>query len=137
MSENTNNTQSKINITCVTNDNNGPSYFAEKAVALNGNNQRMLSEQISAVNFRLRSSDQTYASDWHVAGDPTLLIVLSGCVQIELRNGDTKKFTAGQMFIAEDFLNKDYSFNDKNGHRARVLGNNEINVLHLKLDKRS
>ena len=128
-------TQSEMIIPCVTNDGDGPSFFSEKAVTLNGDEQRMRSEQITAVNFRLRESFESYESGWHVAGDPTLLIILSGCMQIELRNGLSKEFKSGEMFIAEDYLAKGAAFNEVNGHRARVLGDQKIQVLHLKLSK--
>ena len=128
--------QSEMIIPCVTNDGDGPSFFSEKPVNLNGDDQRMLSEQIAAINFRLRESPESYESGWHVAGDPTLLIILSGCIQIELRNGLSKDFKAGEMFVAEDYLAKGAVFNEVNGHRARVLGREKIQVLHLKLDKR-
>lgn len=130
-------TQSEMIIPCITNDGDGPSFFSEKAVTLNGDEQRMLSEQIAAVNFRLRESSESYESGWHVAGDPTMLIILSGCMQIELRNGLFKNFKAGEMFIAEDYLVKGELFNELNGHRARVLGREKIQVLHLKLNKRA
>ena len=127
--------QEEIIIPCVTNNGNDASFFSEKNITLNGDDQRMLSEQISAVNFRLRNSGSSYESDWHVAGDPTLLIILSGCVQIELRNGQCKEFKAGEMFVAQDYLQKGAEFNQSLGHRARVLGDEKIHVLHLKLSK--
>ena len=97
----------------------------------------MLSEQIAAVNFRLRTSDVSYASDWHVAGDPTLLIILSGYIQIELRNGETKRFSRGEMFIAEDHLKNKVNYDENvHGHRAQVIGEDELQVVHLKLNKR-
>ena len=121
---------------CVTSDGMNESYFSTQRYDLTGTNQRMLSEQNSAVNFRLRTSDASYASGWHVANDPTLLIVLSGCIELELRNGDTKRFGKGEMFIAKDFLSKGVDFDDeKHGHKARVLGEDELQVLHLKLSK--
>ena len=130
-------TNTTISCSRVINDGYGESFFSEREVALSGNDERMLSEQIAAVNFRLRDSSSNYKSGWHVAHDPTLLIVLTGCIQIELRNGTTKKFTAGEMFIAEDYLKDDVDFDDeKHGHRAQVLGEQRLTVLHLKLNKR-
>ena len=129
---------SQIVVCAVTNDGAGKSCFSERAVTLNGDEQRQLSDQIDAVNFRLRTSGEEYASDWHVAGDPTLLIMLSGTIEIELRNGQKKQFSTGGMFIAEDFLQKGAEFDEsQHGHRARVVNNESIRVLHLKLNKRS
>ena len=127
----------QMDIACVTNDGKGASFFSRRVYSLSGESQRMLSAQIPAVNFRLRTSDTSYSSDWHVAGDPTLLIVLCGTLRIHLRNDETRDFNVGEMFIAEDFLEQTTTFDDKvHGHRASVVGNQPINVLHLKLEKR-
>jgi len=129
--------QTTMSVVCVTNDGSNESFFDRRDIQLSGDQQRQLSEQISAVNFRLRTSPPDYASDWHVATDPTLLIILSGCIEIELRNGQKKQFVAGEMFIAEDYLNSENCFdNTKHGHRATVLGDNTLKALHLKLNKR-
>ena len=80
--------------------------FARKALSCQESLRGVLSQQIDAVNFRLRSSDTSYVSGFHVAGDPTLLIILSGTVRIELHNGDSREFNAGEMFVAEDYLHE-------------------------------
>ena len=125
-------------ITTISNDGHKASFFALREFELDGDSQRMLSAQIPAVNFRLRSSDSSYSSGWHVAGDPTLLVILSGVFRVELRGGKAQDFTAGEMFIAEDFLTPGIDFNDSiHGHRAEVVGEAPASVLHLKLEKRN
>ena len=129
--------QNNADIPSVTSDGRGASVFGVRHYSINGEPERRLSDQIPAVNFRLRSSDPGYASGWHVAGDPTLLIMLSGTVRITLRNGESRDFSAGDMFIAEDYLVKDVLFDDTlHGHKAEVVGKGAISVLHLKLEKR-
>ena len=128
----------KITIPSISNDGVGLSVFSSQEIDLHGDSQRMLSDQQSAVNFRFRESDASYASDWHVAGDPTLLIVLTGTVRIVLRNGNTQSFSAGDKFIAKDYLLPSCSFDDScHGHRAEVVGNEALSVIHLKLEKRA
>lgn len=128
----------KITITSVSNDGEGLSVFSTREVDLHGDSQRMLSDQQSAVNFRFRESDASYASDWHVAGDPTLLIVLTGTVRVVLRNGDDHFFSAGDRFIAEDYLLPHCTFDPSyHGHRAEVIGSDTLSVIHLKLEKRA
>ena len=126
-----------INIVTVTNDGVGPSQFSSREVVLSGDELRRLSAQIPAENFRLRTSGAAYASGYHVAGDPTLLIILSGSFRLLLRTGEFQDFGPGEMFIAQDYLTKDIEFDDsKHGHRAQVLGDAAASVLHLKLEKR-
>jgi len=126
----------KIIIPSIVNDGKGSSFFSTREIALHGNSLRMLSEQQDCVNFRLRHSASNYSSDWHVAGDPTLLVILKGKIGIELRNGNIKEFSVGELFIAEDYLLPDVTFdNTLHGHRAEVVGEEALSVLHLKLEK--
>jgi len=129
--------QTTISIIRVNNNGAGASFFDAKEVPLSGSPARMLSEQIDAVNFRLRTSEDSYESSWHVAGDPTLLIILSGTIRIELRNGENREFSTGDMFIAADYINADTTFDDSlHGHRADIMGKETFSALHLKLEKR-
>lgn len=124
-------------IPSIRNDERGVSIFGVREISLDGNSNWMLSDQQQALNFRLRSSSSPYESNWHVAGDPTLLIILNGAIEIELRDGSSKTFSIGDMFIAEDHLPDGVKFNPSlSGHRARVVGGGELQALHLKLEKR-
>jgi len=121
----------------ITNDGQGASYFSVREIALNGDMSRQLSDQIAAVNFRLRRSED-YSADFHVAGDPTLLIVLSGTMRIELPNGDYKDFSQGDIYIADDYLTDEIAFEmGVHGHRARTLGSIPYHAVHLKLSRRA
>jgi len=125
-------------IPCVNNDGFGKSSFSSRSIDLQGTPERLLSEQIPALNFRLRQSNVSYSSEFHVAGDPTLLIILTGSLKIELRNGEYQVFSKGEMFIAEDFLRPEISFDPTlHGHRAEVVGDENLSALHVKLEKRS
>lgn len=125
-----------IKIPSIDNDGCGESRFGFTEIALSGSIDWRLSEQQAALNFRHRRSSSHYRSDWHVAGDPTLLIVLQGKIEIELRNGQVKTFKSGDMFIAQDYLADPNLFTDQTGHRARVRGKEELHALHIKLSKR-
>lgn len=123
-------------IPSVTNDGYGRSVFGTQEIELSGSSNWMLSEQQAALNFRLRSSTNPYQSDWHLAGDPTLLIILTGVIEIQLRDGSSQQFAAGDLFIAEDYLIDGVVFDDRHGHCARVIGQEVLQALHLKLGKR-
>ena len=134
---NDNTVQTTTSVVCITSDGDNPSYFDQRDIELSGDQQRVLSEQIQALNFRLRESPSNYVSGWHVANDPTLLIILSGSISVELRNGKNKKFIPGEMFVAQDFIAEGKVFDsEKHGHRASVVGNEKLVALHLKLSKR-
>ncbi|MEM0912680.1 MAG: hypothetical protein AAGJ37_17025, partial [Pseudomonadota bacterium] len=93
-----------------------------------------ISPQQQAINFRYRTSDVGYQSDWHVAGDPTLIIIQQGALEIELRKGDKRTFGQGDCFIAADYLPQHIALdNTMHGHRARVLGDRYLAAIHIKL----
>jgi len=126
----------KITVPTITNDGEGASYFSTREIELNGDAARQLSDQIEAVNFRLRRS-VGYRAEAHVAGDPTLLIVLSGTMRIELPSGEHRDFSKGDMYIAEDYLTPNTAFESgRHGHSARTLGDELYEALHLKLARR-
>jgi len=126
----------KITVPTITNDGQGASVFSTREIELNGDVTRQLSDQIGAVNFRLRRS-VGYSADYHVAGDPTLLIVLSGTMRIELASGKSRDFSAGDMYIAEDYLTSKTAFKQGvHGHRAETIGDAPYHALHLKLSRR-
>ena len=124
-------------ITTISVDSNYRSIFTKSNLDLKGHGDLWISEQQQAVNFRYRKSPSNYRSDWHVAGDPTLIIVSHGCLELELQDGSKKQFSAGDRFIAADYLPNDTPFNPAiHGHRAIVIGEEEFAATHIKLAKR-
>lgn len=94
-----------------------------------------LTERFDALNLRFRESLPGYRSDWHVAGDPTLIIVQRGCLRIYLRDGSFSDFSAGECFIAQDYLPEGIDFDDAvHGHRAEVIGDDTLVAVHIKLN---
>lgn len=121
-------------IPIITTNENGISIFSEVDFEANQRGGMFLTEQIAAKNFRIRRSDVGYATDFHLAGDATFIIILKGSLQIELQNGATKIFTSGESFIAKDNLAEDVVFDNKiHGHKASVLGNEILEAIHIKL----
>ena len=84
----------------------GYSVFSDVQYTVDDYNGLFITERMDALNFRHRISEPGYFSSWHVAGDPTLIIIRSGILRITLRNGDYRDFSAGDLFIAQDRLQK-------------------------------
>jgi len=123
--------------TIISNSNN-ESTFSEEVFPLTERGEMFLSPQISALNLRLRKSDVGYSSDWHVAGDPTLIIIQQGILRILLRDHSYRDFSQGDSFIAKDSLVNDQAFDTAlHGHRAEVLGYEELHAVHVKLSLQS
>ncbi|MFT7387721.1 MAG: hypothetical protein ACI8VC_000962 [Candidatus Endobugula sp.] len=104
---------------------------------MQGTFECFLSGQQSAVNFRCRESDASYASDSYMVDDPSLLVILSGTLCIELHNGNNRQFSLVEYFIVEDYLSDTAVFDKTfDGHRVYFLGGKPLSALHLKLAQR-
>jgi hypothetical protein len=94
----------------------------------------LLSDRIPGQYFRLRESLPGYSTDWHLSGDPTLIIIQKGILRISLQNGIYKDFKSGDMFIAADNLPENIVFDPNiHGHRAEVFGDETLLAVHIKL----
>ncbi|MBO1254707.1 hypothetical protein J3L16_03280 [Alteromonas sp. 5E99-2] len=117
----------------ITINSNFHSVFKTFELPLDDMNGMFISNRQNALNFRHRKSKPGYQSDWHVAGDPTLLLIQQGCLEITLRSGESKLFNAGEQFIAADFLPDGVNFGTSHGHSARVVGKTSLQAVHIKL----
>ena len=110
------------------------SYFVDQTYSLEDYNGLFISPRQQALNFRHRMSEPGYFSDWHVAGDPTLLLIRAGRLRIGLRDGSFRDFIAGDAFIAQDRLLENALFDDEvHGHTAQVIGEHPLLAVHIKL----
>lgn len=121
-------------ISIITTDENGISIFSEREFEANQRGGMVLTDQITARNFRIRRSDVGYSTDFHLSGDATFITILKGSLKIELQNGNYKIFQSGESFIAEDNLSDDLVFdNTIHGHKASVTGDEILEAIHIKL----
>lgn len=112
----------------------GSSFFNDMAYSVEDYNGLFITDRIEAHNFRHRISQPGYISSWHVAGDPTLIIIRSGTLRITLRSGEYRDFSAGDLFVAEDRLQINEAFDDLvHGHRAELIGDQTLMAVHIKL----
>lgn len=126
--------QQSLSVPILCNEKQDFSYFIDQQYSLDDYNGLLISPRQDALNFRHRMSEPGYFSDWHVAGDPTLIIIRSGILRIGLRGNNFRYFSAGDVFIARDKLENDTTF-DKHihGHTAQVVGEQKLIALHIKL----
>ena len=65
--------------------------------------------------------------DWHPASRRQLVIVLSGTVEVETSDGSKKRWSNGEMFLADDVGSR--------GHRTRTIGGPaRVLFVHLPAD---
>ncbi|MEM7549789.1 MAG: hypothetical protein AAF363_08945 [Bacteroidota bacterium] len=129
--------QSSLSISVITVDNQFISIFTEIQLPQSDRGGMLLTDRIDALNFRIRESEAGYESSWHVAGDPTMIIIQQGILRIVLRNEESKDFSSGDIFIAQDYLPDNTVFDEAiNGHRAEVIGDEKLKAVHIKLSSR-
>ena len=110
------------------------SIFTFEQFETNDVNGMIISDRINAENFRLRKSLPGYKTDFHIAGDPTLILVQQGQIKITVNSGNSMTFSQGDLFIAKDYLPKEIDFNaDVHGHSAEVVGTTPFVAVHIKL----
>ena len=94
-----------------------------------------LSPRVGCSSLRLRQSEPGYTADWHVAGEPVLIVVRQGTLRIGLQDASHRDFHAGDAFIAADAISDDQSFDDAlHGHTAEVVGDALLEAIHIKLE---
>ncbi len=129
---------SSVSIPVICMDDHNRSIFSTVTLAQSAHGEMWISERQGCLNFRYRSSPAGYESDWHVAGDPTLIAVSAGRIELELQDGTKKQFGPGEKFIAQDFTPSGSEFDPaKHGHRARVIGDEQFSAVHIKLGERA
>jgi hypothetical protein len=85
-----------------------------------------MSEMIAAkgVIFRQTRSGE-YFIDWHNAPRRQFVVNLSGDVEIEVSDGEKRRFGPGSILLAEDVTGK--------GHISRGIGDSERRTLFIPL----
>jgi len=73
-----------------------------------------LSAFTPARQFGFMQAPAGWSSDWHPTSVRTMFFVLSGEWEVTASDGETRRFAAGSVLLAQD--------TDGKGHRSRVTG---------------
>lgn len=93
--------------------------FAPPAPPLN------ISEFGSVEHCSLLKAPEDWYGDWHPAPYRQIHFYLSGEVEVETSDGDSRRFGPGSVILVEDTTGK--------GHRSRVTGTSEVIIAAVKL----
>lgn len=115
-------------------DTDGFAKFGEQAIALSdGTPKAQLSALFAADGFQLRHSPAGVSSDFHCTTTAQWLVVLSGEMEIGLRDGSARIFKAGEHFFSNDVLPNGTTFDSAvHGHRSRVVGNTPLVTMFIR-----
>jgi hypothetical protein len=109
-------------------DSDGVARFREEAIALTeGSPKAQLSAPRPANALQLRMSPVGFKSDFHCTTTPQWLFVLSGRMEILLRDGSSRVFGPGQHFYSADTVPAGQAFDPAvHGHASRLLGDEPL-----------
>lgn len=115
-------------------DSDGLAKFREEEIALPGGSPKaLLSDLIPSGGFQVRQSPPGVSSDFHCTTTAQWLVVLSGQMEIGLRDGTARIFKAGDHFFSNDLLPPGATFDSTlHGHRSRVVGDTPLETLFVR-----
>lgn len=73
-----------------------------------------LSQPMAAESVIFRETGADYDYDWHPAPARQLVVLLDGEIEIEVGDGEVRRFTGGEVLLLEDTTGR--------GHRTRNVG---------------
>jgi hypothetical protein len=121
-----------IKVTLFT-DRDGRARWRDEPVALpEGTPQSMLSRVFPSAGYQLRHSPVGFRSQWHCTPQPQWVFILSGEMEIGLREG-SRVFKPGQHFYSADTLPAGATFDaNLHGHWSAQRGKDPLVTLFVK-----
>lgn len=115
-------------------DTDGFARFREENIPLPGGTPKaLLSELIPSDGFQVRHSPPGVSSDFHCTTTAQWLVVLSGVMEIGLRDGTSRIFRAGEHFFSNDVLPEGATFDaNVHGHCSRIVGDEPLTTLFIR-----
>lgn len=124
----------KFNKVVLYTDDAGRARFREESLALDeGTPQSRLSALQPSGGYQLRHSPVGFRSDFHCTAAPQWVFILSGIMEIGLRDGSSRQFGPGQHFYSADTLPTEASFDPRlHGHCSRQIGDQPLVTLFVR-----
>jgi mannose-6-phosphate isomerase-like protein (cupin superfamily) len=96
-----------MNYTRIYSDSEGESHFEIVEVPLKDNSDiGHLSDGFPVRSLQFRENKADYSWDFHHAPERQFIILLDGEIEITTSLGETRKFSAGDILLAEDITGK-------------------------------
>jgi hypothetical protein len=119
-----------MNYTRIYADPSGESHLEDVELEMKpADHASLMSELVAAKGVVFRESRSSeYFIDWHNAPRRQFVVNLSGEVEIEVSDGEKRRFGPGSILLAEDLTGK--------GHISRGVGDSTRRVLFIPLSER-
>ncbi len=115
-----------MKITRIYADAQGISHFEDVEIPLRAAGEiGRLSTRVPVTGLIFRENDADYDYDWHTAPEPQYVVLLDGEIEIEVSDGERRRFRGGDVLLLEDTTG--------GGHRTRVTNNQGRRSLFVTL----
>lgn len=116
-----------MKVTKVYSDERGESHFLEIDIELTdaGPIGRLSAKQ-PASGIVFRENDESYDYTWHNAPARQYVVLLDGNIELEVSDGETRRFSGGDVLLVEDTSGR--------GHRTRTVDGRKRRSLFVTLD---
>jgi quercetin dioxygenase-like cupin family protein len=109
-------------ITRIYPDKDGESHYEDVDISLSGHGPLgSTSNPIAVTSMIMRTNDPNYIYDWHVAPRKQYIVMLEGLVEIQVSDGETRLFKAGDIVLVEDTEGKGHKSHSPDGKPRRSL----------------
>jgi hypothetical protein len=116
-----------MKVTRVWEDAKGVSHFGEVEIPLrDAGDIGRLSELQPAAGVIFRETGGDYDFDWHRAPRRQYVVLLEGEIEIEVGDGETRRFRGGEILLVEDTTGR--------GHRTRSVDGRLRRSLFIALE---
>jgi len=116
-----------MNITRIYTGTDGESHFEEIDIPLkDAGDIGALSDAVEATGIIFRETSETYDYDFHTAPQRQYVVMLDGEVDIEIGDGTVRRFTTGDILLAEDTTGR--------GHKSQAVDGRPRKSLFITLD---
>lgn len=85
-----------------------------------------LSEKVNATGIIFRKTSPDYDYDWHNAPQRQYIIMLDGAVDVQVGDGSERRFSTGDILLAEDVTGR--------GHKSKAVNNEARTSVFVTLD---
>ncbi|MEP6792619.1 MAG: hypothetical protein ABI907_14720 [Ramlibacter sp.] len=115
-------------------DADGRARFREHEIMLKeGTPAAMLSALMPSGGMQLRHSPVGFRSQFHCTGTPQWVFILGGQMEIGLRDGSSRSFSAGEHFYSDDTVPAGAVFDPAvHGHWSRQVGDEPLVTLFVR-----
>jgi hypothetical protein len=112
-------------------DAQGESHWGEVEVELKPTNYAPpapplhVSASTPATRYVLASAPMGWFGDWHPSPCRQLAVYVSGIIEVQASDGETRQLRAGDILLVDDTTGK--------GHRGRSVGDEDVLVVFAHL----